>query len=147
MDQKTTQELLEVLNRVDSDPQLETYLDTLSEERYVRPFNEYFTSLPEVQALKRTELLQRSGIERTYFYQLMRGERRPGRNKAIALCLAAELSLPAVQRVLEICEHGILYSKNRRDAILIFCVNRTLPVTDADELLDRFGEKTLSESD
>lgn len=147
MDEKTTSELLNILNNVKREEELTDYIDQIEEHPIASSFLEYYQALPEVKALKSTELIRLSGIERGYYYQIMRGDRNPGRNNALRLCIAAGLSLEKVQRALEITSLGILYSKNRRDAILIFCINKGLSVLDTDELLDRFGEATLSEAE
>lgn len=145
MNPKTTQELLNILNSIDQEKELTAYIDEIDEHPSAGSFYEYFLSLPEVASQKKTELLKKSDMDRGYFYMLLRGDRNPGRDNAITLCLAAGLDLAQVQRALEITNLGILYSKNRRDAILIFCINQGLSVIDTNELLDRFGEKTLSE--
>ena len=143
MDEKTTRELMNILNEVKQEKQLEDYVGTLSETLPAREFHEYFASLPEVSALEKAALARRTGLDRSYCYQLLNGTRRPGRDNAIVLCIAAGLDLVHTQRALEIANLGILYAKNRRDAILIFSINRKLSVADTEELLDRFGEETL----
>ncbi len=140
---KTTDELLNVLNGLNRTEDLEDYLGDIDDGKYSMSFPEYYNSLPEVNALDKTELMRRSGIERTYFYQLLNGTRNPGRDKVIALCIAAGLDLKHTQRALKLSNLGILYSKNRRDAIIIFSINRHLSNVDTEELLDRLGEKIL----
>ncbi len=143
MDEKTTRELMNILNRADTPARLETYLEELPAHMPPQTFSEYFLSLPEVQALPRVDIVKASGLERTYCYQILNGTRAPGRDKVIALGLAAGLSLAKIRRALEICSLGILYSRNRRDAILIFSVNRGITVQETQELLVEFGEKPL----
>ena len=144
MDEKTTSELTRILKNTSNTTQLETYLDKLEEQRLPEAFRDYFFSLEAVKSLQAAELIGKSGIERTYFYQLQRGERKPGRDKALALCIAARLSLKETQRALEIAGINPLYSRNRRDAIIIFCIERRLTMTDTNELLEQFGEELVS---
>lgn len=138
---KPTAELLEILNSAQHTDTLETYLDDLAKGH--GSFADYYTALPAVRALSPRTLIARSGIERTYFYQLVNGRRRPGRDKIITLCLAARLDLTATQRGLEIAQAGVLYPKNRRDAILIFAVRNHLNALEVNDLLDQFGETLL----
>ncbi|MCR5324324.1 MAG: XRE family transcriptional regulator [Lachnospiraceae bacterium] len=140
---KTTDDLLKVLNNLNRTEDLEDYLGNIDSANYNTSFPEYYCSLPEVASLDKTDLIQRSGIERTYFYQLLNGTRKPGRDKVIALCIAAGLDLKHTQRALELSNLAILYSKNRRDAIIIFCINKHLSNVDTEELLDRLGEDVL----
>lgn len=58
----------------------------------------------------------------------------------------SEKDLTETQRLLEVTNLGILYARNRRDAILIFCINKELSVTDTEELIDRMGETTLQKT-
>lgn len=138
---KPTAELLEILNSAQGTETLETYLEDLAKGH--GSFADYYAALPAVRALSPRTLIARSGIERTYFYQLVNGRRRPGRDKIIALCLAARLDLTATQRGLEIAQAGVLYPKNRRDAILIFAVRNHLNALEANDLLDQFDEALL----
>lgn len=143
MDRKSTNELLHTLTNLTSSGSLEHYVSDPDHFTQMR-FTDYYNSLPEVKERKYTDLIRESGIERTYFYQIMNGRRQPGRDKIILLSLAAGLSLKEVQRALEITGLGILYSRNRRDAILIFAFTKGLGVSDAQELLSHFGEEVLS---
>ena len=143
MDEKTTNELTQILKNTSNTTQLETYLDQLEEQRFPEAFRAYFFSLEAVKKMQSSELIGKSGIERTYFYQLQRGERKPGRDKVLALCIAARLSLKETQRALEVASINTLYSKNRRDAIIIFCIERRLTMTDTNELLEQFGEALI----
>lgn len=140
---KTTAELMNILSSANREKELSEYIDRLEEIPRASSFHSYLLSLLEEKALKKADLVKKSGLERTYCYQLLNGTRRPGRDNAILLCIAAGLNLTETQRALEISNLGILYAKNRRDAILIFCINKCLSVADTEELLDRFGEKTL----
>lgn len=142
MDPKTTTELLHILTNMNSSRELKSYASDPGHFTQMS-FSDYYNSLSAVKQYKYTELISRSGIERTYFYQIMSGKRQPGRDKVILLALAAGLSVKETQRSLEIAGLGILYSRNRRDAILIFAVTKRLGVTDTQELLAHFEEKLL----
>lgn len=143
MDQKTTGELMQVLNHLSDQSELTDYLNELGEP-LADSFLSYYNAFPQVQSMSKTALLQKSGLNKTTFYHIMNGNRQPGRDHILALCLAAGLTLPETQRALELTEHGILYSRNRRDAILIFCINRGIRShMDVNELLDQFGEELL----
>lgn len=143
MDQKTTRELEEVLKNTKDADMLEDYLEELPTLQPYETFREYYKDIIKDKELDNTDLIQKSGIERTYYYQLMNGTRSPGRDKILLLCITAGFTLKETQRALEIANAGTLYSKNRRDAILIFCIERKLNMIDTNELLDQFGESLL----
>lgn len=142
MDQKTTNELTHILNNICSAHSLDTYVSDLPDSDDFH-FADYFTSLPEVRKLSNRELITGSGIERTYYYQILNGTRQPGRDKVLLLCLAAKLTLAETQRALEVSNLGVLYPRRRRDAIIIFALNRHLNTADAQELLLNFKEAQL----
>ena len=97
-----------------------------------------------MQARSKNELIRESGLDRTYAYHILNGSRKPSRDKIVALSLAAGLDLTETQRGLELTHEGILYAKNRRDAVLIYAVKNQLSVMAANELLAQFGEAPLA---
>lgn len=139
---KKTEELMDVLVSADSEPELNDYLGEL--DPLPEDFAAYFTALPKVQALPRNELIRKSGLDRTYAYHILSGARQPSRDKIAALALAAGLNLTETQRALELTCAGILYAKNRRDAVLIYAINNQLSVMAANDLLAQFGEAPLA---
>ena len=144
MDRQTTFELQKILRNIHSEPELNEYLGSAETLSPYTSFADYFLSLPEVSEMPRTELIRKSGLERTYAYQILNGTReKPGRDKILRLCLAAGLDADRVRKALEAGKEAPLYPRNRRDAILIFAVNKKCGVDDAQMLLDSFGEKLI----
>ena len=139
----TTDRLTKVLENIDRTDELKEFVDGLEDGLPYHDFMDYYMSLDAVREVGRAELIRRSNIERTYGYQLFNGTRKPGRDKIILLCLAAGLSLDETRRGLKIAGESILYSRKRRDAILIFALKEHLPISDTQELLEQFGEKVL----
>ena len=111
---------------------------------HFRSFPEYYQSLPEVQTKESSELIKGSGLERSYYYQVMKGTRNPGRDKVLRLCLAAGLNLRETTRALELSGNAVLYSRSRRDIILTVAVNQKAGVIDTNLLLDKYGEEPLA---
>ena len=109
-----------------------------------KSFPDYFRSLPSVQQLESSEMIQKSGLERSYYYQVMKGTRSPGRDKILRLCIAAGLSLRETTRALELGGCAPLYPKNRRDIILTVAINQSASVDDANLLLYKYGEEPLA---
>ena len=143
MDPKTTGELLSILNSADDSSDLEKYLSNHTSDSKALSFAEYFCSILDAKHLSRAQVIRESGIERTYGYQLLNGLRQPGRDKILCLCIAAGLSLKETQRALEISQAGILYSRCRRDAVIIFALNKQLSCKETSELLIEMGEDDI----
>ena len=96
-----------------------------------------------VQEMDTGELIRSSGLERSYYYQVMKGTRSPGRDKVLRLCLAAGLNLKETTRALELSGNAVLYPRKRRDIILTVAVNQMADVDDTNLLLFKYGEKPL----
>ena len=143
MDESTTKKLSEILSGIDTTRGMDQYLELPKVADSFRSFPEYFRSLPAVQQMDNGELIQKSGLERSYFYQVMKGTRSPGRDKVLRLCLAAGLNMKETTRALELSENAALYPRNRRDIILTVAVNQKAGVDDANFLLFKYGEEPL----
>jgi hypothetical protein len=76
---------------------------------------------------------------------MLNGTRKPGRDNALALCIAGKLNIAETVRYLELLELATLYPKDMRDSIIIYSINRGLTITETNELLYSKKEKTLGE--
>lgn len=138
-----TDELLKRLNNTSSISALDQYTREIAKYRPSLSFPQYINDCLCVSGMTPAQLIEKAQIQRNYGYQILSGAKNPGRNKIIALCLALSLSVDEVQRALTLAKEGILYPKNPRDSILIFCINERLSVADANLLLDSRGEAVL----
>lgn len=144
MNQKTTEHLLKILKDTDSVSELNNYINEIdSASEGISSFDEYIRSLPEFGEKKASEIIRDSRIERTYGYQILNGTRKPGRDKVLMISLAMNLPLDKVQKALKSAQEAMLYSRDRRDAILIYSIEHKMSVDEACDLLDQFGEKIL----
>ena len=143
MNQSTTKQLAEILANIDSPREMEKYMEIPKVKGNFRNFAEYFRSLPAAHSMDSAELIQRSGLERSYFYQVMKGTRNPGRDKVLRLCLGAGLDLKETIRALELSGNALLYPRRRRDIILTVAINQKAGVDDTNLLLFKYGEEPL----
>lgn len=82
-------------------------------------------------------------ISKSYGYQVLRGERMPGRDILLRTALVLQLSLQETQRLLALGDCGALYPKVRRDAAVIFALNHKMTLLEAEELLVSLPEASL----
>lgn len=82
-------------------------------------------------------------ISKTYGYQILRGERMPGRDILLRTAFALQLSLKETQRLLAVGDCGALYPKVRRDAAVIFALNQKMTLWETEELLSSLPERSL----
>ena len=144
MDESTTRKLSDILSNIDNTKDMEKFMAEPKVTDSFKNFPDYFRSLDSVQKMESSELIRKSGLERSYYYQVMKGTRSPGRDKVLRLCLAAGLSLRETTRALELSGNAPLYPKNRRDIILTVSVNQSASVDDANLLLYKYGEEPLA---
>lgn len=108
-----------------------------------RSLSEYLQQLLDEKGLERAEVVRASGLNDTFGYQIFMGQRGASRNKVLQLAFAMELSLKEADRLLQAAGANELYCKNRRDAIIIFCLVHGYGLQKTDEELYRFGEETI----
>lgn len=129
---------------------LEQLLASATPEQYLarasleeRSLAEYAESVREEHGLKKSQVIRASGLNPTFCYQIFEGTRRPGRDSAIMLAFGLGCSLVEAQRLLRLAGASELWSRNRRDAIIIFCLDHGYSLQKTDEELYRFGEDTI----
>lgn len=139
----TTQELLKMLRSTHSVSDLEKYTETLFTNNSFHTFSEYLCFILREHNITESTLIRNSQIQRTYAYQILNGTKNPGRDKVIALCLAAQMNFEETQRALTLAGLGQLYPRRHRDSILIFALEQQLSVQQINELLFEEQEAPL----
>lgn len=89
------------------------------------------------------EWIAAADISKSYAYQVLRGERIPGRDILLRTALALGLSLEETQRLLAVGGWGALYPKIRRDAAVIFALNQHMSLLETEDLLASLPERSL----
>lgn len=143
MENITTSDLAAILSGIKNEKDLEEYLSQPMITETFQDFHTYFRSLPAVANKESSELIRKSGLERSYYYQIMKGTKNPGRDKVLRLAIAAELSLAETIRALAVSGNAALYARNRRDVIITVAINSHASVDDTNLLLDKYGERAL----
>lgn len=111
-----------------------------------RTLSSYLQFLLEEKGLVRAQVIRAAGLNETFGYQIFTGARKPGRNKVLQLAFAMQLDLRETNRLLKASGANELYCKNRRDAIIIFCLEKGFSLHKTDEELYRFKEETIAAS-
>ena len=143
MDETTTKKLNDVLAGIDNDRDMEAFMTEPQVTDGFRTFTAFYLAQSREKNLVDTDMIRKSGIEKSYYYQIVKGSKRPGRDKVLRLCLAAGFSLRETTRALELTENALLYPKRRRDIILTVAINQHASVDEANMLLHKDGEEML----
>lgn len=112
-----------------------------------RELVDYLWELLRASGLTRADVVRDSGINSTVVYDIFAGKSRPRGNHAIMLAFGLRCDLRQTQRLLRLADVAELWCKQRRDAILIWCIENGLTRAEADDELFRLGEKTLLGTD
>ena len=129
---KNTQELLDILKGV---AQPEDYIEKEEDNLVKMKLHEYINNYLEDKGISKGQLIKNSGLDRTYTYQILLGDKKPSRDKVLAMCFALKLSFEEVQNLLKATGYPILYARINRDSIIIFALQHNITLTDTNELL------------
>jgi transcriptional regulator with XRE-family HTH domain len=131
-----------LLRRLFKSPDLDTFLTDNNSSIYVPSFIDELRRLCEEKDIVREKVIRRSGIERSFGYQLFRGVRRPSRDNVIRLAFGFSLSVSETQNLLKHARKPELYPKIKRDAIILFSLSRGITMIELQNLLNE-NELTL----
>lgn len=92
MDESTARRLEDMLSGVRTAKEMEQFMEQPKVTDGFQTFPDYFRSLPETKSASDSEIILRSGLERSYYYQIMKGRKNPRRDKVLRLCLGAGLT-------------------------------------------------------
>ena len=135
----------ELLDRLLSSTSIEQYLD--EEPVTTRTLTDYLFERMEAHGLKRADVVRATGINATVVYDVFSGISRPGRDHAIMLAFGLQCTLRETQRLLRLAGVSELWCKQRRDAIIIWCIRNGFDRIATDDELYRLGEPTLLQAD
>lgn len=141
-----TRELLteELLDRLISSPDIQSYLNQDSTNN--QTLTAFLESLREANNMKRSAVARESGLNPTVVYDIFSGKSRPGRDHAIMLAIGLNCDLRETQRLLRLAGVSELWCRQRRDAIIIWCIEHSFDLAATDNELQRLGEQPLLQS-
>ena len=106
-------------------------------------FHEYLNEMINSKSLSKIEVMKKAKLNKNYGYQIFNGTRRPSRDKVIELGIAMELDIKELNYMLEKCSHARLFPKERRDAAIIYFLEKGFDVEKINEVLETYGEKKM----
>ena len=86
--------------------------------------SDYLKQLLQEKGLERSRVVRMADLNETFGYQIFTGSRNPSRNKVLQIAFAMALSMKETNRALTAAGVSVLNCKDRRDAIIIFCIDR-----------------------
>ncbi|MCD7767082.1 MAG: hypothetical protein LUH53_11330 [Lachnospiraceae bacterium] len=136
----TTSQLLTLIKKSNDFSEVtETYHD-LEEEPLFCHFL-YSTMLKHGKTA--IDVITESGIERSYFYHVLSGQKSPGRNMVLRISLCLSATLAETNQLLRLARQGALYPRVKRDAAIIFAIEKNYTMQQANDLLIQEGATPL----
>ena len=106
-------------------------------------FHETLYELMNRKGLSARDMIQKSGIERSYFYHILNGEKHPGRNMVLRIGFCLGSSLTEMNHLLRLAGLSELYPRRKWDAALIYAITHQYTMEQANDLLIEAGEEPL----
>ena len=108
-----------------------------------RTLSKHLMLLLQQKKLRRAAVVRDSGLEKAYVYQIFSGEKKPARDKLIAIAFGLHLNSKETQRMLKLGGCSELYARQTRDAIILFAIHRGISIGAANDLLYNYNYPTL----
>ncbi len=133
----------ELLSEIKQSTEIKSFLS--KNNKYIKnlTLKEYLNILLKEKNISRKYVIKKSELNYTYGYQILNGTRKPTKDKLIQLAFGIGTNVEETNRILLIADAGGLYSKNRRDCIIIFAINKGLSLQQTNELLFKLNERII----
>ena len=99
------------------------------------PLQEAIQRIFEEKGMSKAQLAKQSGISEVYLHQLFSGRRFPSRSRLLCLCFGLGATVDEAQSLLQQARHAPLYSRDRRDAIIIFALSHHMTLFEVNDKL------------
>lgn len=132
MEFKTTDELN---HEIKAATNIEDYLTENKEHMLTHCLSDHLNMLLSQKGMSRADVVRGSLLDRAYVYQIFSGEKTPSRDKLIAIAFGLGLSDEETQKMLKLSGNRELYSRDERDSLILFSLQRKRTILDTNELL------------
>ncbi len=133
----------ELLTEIKKSTEIKNFLK--ENDEYIKNFTltQYLDTLIKEKGLTKKEIINSSELNYTYGYQILNGTRKPTKDKLIQICFGMKATPEETNRILILANAGGLYSKIRRDCVIIFALEKGLTLNQANELLYELNEDII----
>lgn len=123
---KTKELADEVRNATD----FERVLERFRSEFVEADLSAYIEFLMDEHGVSKKDLIIRANLERGYAYQILRGDRAPSRDRLLQIAVGLGASVEETQRLLKLGGKNELYPRVKRDAAILFCIEKAYSIID-----------------
>ena len=136
----TTDDLqMELMSAADLNQFIEDNEDKFSRENVAEALNSLFRQ----KDVSKAALAKNAGMSEVYLHQVFAGHRNPSRNRLLCLCFGLSATLEETQTLLKQCGYAQLYSRKKRDAVVIYGLLHGMSLFEVNDKLFCENEDTL----
>lgn len=138
MDKLKTVKLMDMLSNIKDENNLDDFISNTLNQTIDLTLCEYFEYMFKEKSLSKSSVIKNADIDRTYGYEILRGDKQPSRDKILQLCIGSGFNLEETNKALKLGNCGELYPKALRDSIIIFGINKNSSLMVINELLHNY---------
>ncbi len=144
MEKDTTEKNTELLqSELKNAKNLSAFFEENAKNLKEKSVPEYLMEMLIKYDVEKSDVVSRAGLSGTYPYQIFDGRKTAGREKLIQLAFGFPLNLEETQRLLKHGGYSELYVKNKREAFIMYALEKGMDIHKLNELLFECGEKTF----
>ena len=121
----------------------EDFLAANQENMLTLTLSEYLSQQLYQKDIRVADVIRDSGLTKSYVHQIFNGEKKPSRDKLIAIAFGLRLNAEETQRMLKLGGCSELYPRTERDALILFAIFHGKNISDTDDDLYERGFDTL----
>lgn len=126
----------ELSHQIEEATNIEDFLNANREYMLSGSLSQHLTALLAEKKISKADVVRGSLLDRAYVYQIFSGERRPSRDKLLALSFGLRLTADETQKMMKLSGNRELYVRDQRDAIILFALQHHKTIMETNELLD-----------
>ena len=122
-------------------------LERCKSEFVEEDFTRYLNALIKAHKISKADLILRANIEKGYAYQIFRGERAPSRDILLKIAIGLTATIEETKLLLQFGGKSELYPRVRRDAAILFCLEKGYSIIDTQLFLSERDLPLLKEKE
>jgi len=136
----TTEMLMQIFNAKN----IKDFIASNWEKLRLPKLDRYLFELCKIKSIKPKEVIKKADMNRQYGMEIFKGKKtKPSRNHIISLAFGFGLDYEESQKLLKVARHPQLYSMDKRDAVIIFCIKNKKSFQQTEEILFDLNLDTL----
>jgi DNA-binding phage protein len=125
--------------KLDQDISFTQFFNENAQDFVDAPLSQYLKELIEKKGYSKAQVIRDSGINRRFFYDILSDKRKPSRNYVLRILMALQISLKDIQWLLRATGYAQLYARDKRDSVIIYCINHQNSVADCNTMLEKIN--------